>query len=384
MLQDAPITTYRFQLHEHFTFEDAQKQLPYLQELGVTHIYLSPILAATSHSQHGYDVVDHSRINPELTSSGGDATAAFAAFVAEAKAREMMLIADIVPNHMSVAAPMSANPAWWDVLKHGQRSEYACWFDINWEHYLNHGKIALAVLGGPPDELLAKKEITLSADGTRIEYYSHQFPVAPGTLVEGDVAATLAGQHYVLVFWKEESKVLNYRRFFDIGSLAGLRVEDPKVFDATHKLMCGLVRDGTLAGLRVDHPDGLADPAGYANRLKEATDGAWVVMEKILAPDEDLPSSWPVSGTTGYDALNTVLALLAPPAAAAKTLTTFYASLVKNKAEEAAFEDVEWHSKYYHGPRVRPHRGSAPGGAGFGDGRWPRRAGRAYGADGRL
>ncbi len=306
-----PTSTYRVQLraaadgHPGFGFAAAAAVVPYLADLGVTHLYCSPWLQAAPGSAHGYDVVDHGRLNAEL---GGEED--FERLVAACRAAGLGIVLDVVPNHMAVSAPESQNAAWWSVLRDGRNSPYARWFDIDWESPDNPGQVLVPVLGAPLGDCL--DELVLESD--RIRYYDHEVPVAPGTLVEGDVLATLERQHYRLCFWRVAGEELDYRRFFDVTTLAGVRVEDPEVFDATHELVLRHVREGVLDGLRIDHPDGLADPEGYLARLAEATGGAWVVVEKILEPGEQLPDAWRTAGTTGYDALNRVLGLFVDPA----------------------------------------------------------------------
>jgi (1->4)-alpha-D-glucan 1-alpha-D-glucosylmutase len=306
-----PVSTYRVQLrppaqdHPGFGFDDAAAVVPYLALLGITHLYCSPYLQAAPGSPHGYDVVDHSRLNDEL--GGQDA---FDRLVAACRQAEMGIVLDVVPNHMAVSEPESQNAQWWSVLRDGPSSPYADWFDIDWDSTDNPGKVLMPVLGAPLGEVLNEVKI----EGDLIRYYEHVLPIAAGTLVEGDVAATLERQHYRLCHWKVASEELNYRRFFDVTTLAGVRVEVPSVFDATHAVVLQQVRDGILDGLRIDHPDGLADPGGYLNRLADETGGAWVVVEKILEPGERLPGDWACAGTTGYDALNNVMGLFVDPA----------------------------------------------------------------------
>jgi (1->4)-alpha-D-glucan 1-alpha-D-glucosylmutase len=306
-----PVSTYRVQLrpaaddHPGFGFDDAAAAVPYLASLGITHLYCSPYLQAAPGSAHGYDVVDHSRLNREL---GGDE--AFGRMVGACRAAGLGIVLDIVPNHMAISAPESQNAPWWSVLRDGQASPYADWFDIDWNSRDNPGKVLVPVLGAPLGEVLHE----LKVEDDTIRYYDHVVPIAPGTLVPGDLAATLERQHYRLCHWAVAAEELNYRRFFDVTTLAGVRVEEPAVFDATHAVVLQQVRDGVLDGLRVDHPDGLADPAGYLDRLAEQTAGAWVVVEKILEPGERLPDTWACAGTTGYDALNNVLGIFVDPA----------------------------------------------------------------------
>ncbi len=292
-----PLSTYRVQLTPEFTLFDAAAIVPYLESLGVTHIYCSPWLESAPDSQHGYDVVDHSRVDAQLGGSAGVAALSQACHTAG-----LGIVLDLVPNHMSVAHE-HLNAAWWSLLQSGTSSPYASWFDVDW----SRAPLLLPVLGEPLADALAK--LRLGQDV--VTYYDRQFPLAPGTLVPGDVAATLAKQHYRLAFWRT-SEELGYRRFFDVTSLAAIRVEDVKVFDATHALALQQVRDGIVDGLRIDHPDGLADPEAYLARLGTAAPNTWVVAEKILEPGETLPA-WSGAGTTGYDALQQVMGLFVDP-----------------------------------------------------------------------
>ncbi len=328
-----PVSTYRVQLrpaaddHPGFGFDDAAAVVPYLADLGATHLYCSPYLQAAPGSAHGYDVVDHDVLNREL---GGEQ--AFARMVAACREAGLGIVLDVVPNHMAVSEPESQNAAWWALLRDGRHSPYATWFDVDWDSPDNPGKVLVPVLGAPLGECV--EELVLEDD--RVRYYDHVLPVSPGTLVPGDVLATLERQHYRLCHWRVALEELDYRRFFDVTTLAGLRVEDPRVFDATHRLVLRQVADGTLDGLRVDHPDGLADPEGYLARLAEATGGTWVVVEKILEPGEELPAAWQTAGTTGYDALNRVLRLFVDPAGE-QPLTALWESQTGSRA---AYEDV--------------------------------------------
>ncbi|MCU1590930.1 MAG: maltooligosyl trehalose synthase [Frankiales bacterium] len=326
-----PVSTYRVQLrppaddHPGFGFDDAAAAVPYLAALGVTHLYCSPYLQAAPGSAHGYDVVDHGRVNDEL---GG--VAAFDRMVAACRRAGLGIVLDVVPNHMAVSEPESQNAAWWSVLRDGPASPYAEWFDIDWDSRDNPGKVLVPILGAPLGEVLDE----LKVEDDQIRYYDHVVPIAPGTLVRGDLSATLAAQHYRLCHWKVAGEELNYRRFFDVTTLAGVRVEVPSVFDATHRLVLEQLRDGVLDGLRVDHPDGLADPKGYLDRLAEQTGGAWVVVEKILEPGERLPDDWACAGTTGYDALNNVLGLFVDPAGELP-LTSLWESLTEDQSSYA-------------------------------------------------
>ena len=306
-----PVTTYRVQLrprsddHPGFGFDDAAAVVPYLADLGVTHLYCSPYLQAAPGSAHGYDVVDHGRLNDEL---GG--ARAFERMVAACRAAGLGIVLDVVPNHMAVSEPESQNAAWWSLLRDGRESPFASWFDVEWDSLDNPGKVLVPVLGAPLGDVVGDLELL----DDRIRYYDHEVPIAPGTRVDGDVLATLEGQHYRLCLWRVATEELNYRRFFDVTTLAGIRVEDPEVFAQSHRVVLQQVREGVLDGLRIDPPDGLADPGGYLDMLAEATGGSWVAVEKILEPGERLPDDWRTVGTTGYDTLNQVLSLFVDPA----------------------------------------------------------------------
>jgi (1->4)-alpha-D-glucan 1-alpha-D-glucosylmutase len=294
-----PSSCYRLQLSPDFTLDDARRAAPYLRELGVGDLYLSPILATRPDSTHGYDVTDPTRVRPEI---GGEP--ALRALAEEAARLDMGLLVDIVPNHM---AADHRNPWWWDVLGRGRDSSHAHVFDIDWDAPGCGGRIVLPVLDGQPADLVERGELRLDeGDGPpALAYYDRRFPLAPGSLARAgaDLGALLAGQHYRLCDWHEGPGAVNYRRFFDIGDLVAVRAERDDVFTATHELVLGLVREGIVTGLRVDHVDGLADPEAYLRRLAEASGGGYVVVEKILARDEDLQTGWAAEGTTGYDFL---------------------------------------------------------------------------------
>lgn len=303
-----PTGTYRVQLGPGHGFAETAAQLDYLARLGVSHVYLSPVLQATPGSTHGYDVVDHSRLSDDL---GGPM--AFDALAGALAARDLGAIADVVPNHMAVPVPESLNLALWSVLRDGPHSPYAAWFDVEWE--AQQQAILLPVLGRRIGECLDDGELVVEQRpyGPVLRYFAHEFPVRPGT-EQLPLVQLLDAQHYRLAFWRVGDDELNYRRFFDIDALLALRTEDPAVLAETHAVLLALVAEGRLQGLRVDHPDGLADPRGYLRRLAEATDGAWVVVEKILEGDEALPADWPCAGTTGYDVLRVVGGLFVDPA----------------------------------------------------------------------
>jgi (1->4)-alpha-D-glucan 1-alpha-D-glucosylmutase len=309
-----PQSSYRLQLQPGFGFAAAAGVAAYLASLGVTHAYLSPILQAAPGSVHGYDVVDHSRLSAEL---GGEA--AFRDMVAEFRRHGLGVIADIVPNHMAIGAPESLNRQFWSVLREGPGSPFAHWFDIDWR--AGGGRLLLPILAGPLAGCLGDLTMDRDApDGPVLRYHDHVLPVRPGT--EDRPLAALAGaQHYRLADWRAAVTGLNWRRFFDVTSLIAVRVEDEDVFAATHGLVLRLVAEGLIDGLRVDHPDGLADPRGYLDRLGKATGGAWVVTEKILTGTEKLPRDWRCAGTTGYDALGAVGGLFLDPAGAGPLTT---------------------------------------------------------------
>jgi (1->4)-alpha-D-glucan 1-alpha-D-glucosylmutase len=300
------LSTYRLQLRGPdsgfgFTFADAEDVIDYLDELGVSHVYLSPILTATHGSSHGYDVTDPTTVSAELGGAEG-----LSRLSAAAKARGLGLIVDIVPNHVGVDQP-EQNPWWWDVLQNGRSSRYATFFDIDWD-LDEAGRIVLPVLGSNDDAA------DLTVDGELLRLGDLKFPIAPGT-GDGTGPEVHDRQHYRLVGWR--NGVVGYRRFFSITSLAGLRQEDREVFDASHAEVARWVREGLVDGVRIDHPDGLADPSGYLAWLRELLGpDAYIVIEKILAVDEALEPTLPVDGTTGYDVLREVGGVFVDPAGA--------------------------------------------------------------------
>lgn len=327
-------STYRVQLRtpasdpdgRGFVLADVEALIPYLADLGVGSVYLSPLQTATPGSTHGYDVVDPTETSPEL---GG--IEALRSLRATCRAHGLGIVVDIVPNHLGVDQP-TANRFWWDALRRGPESPYFSFFDfdISADNGAD-GRIAIPVLGSPDDvEQLVVVAPTGSDTGSdsgsgsgsgsdsgsdsgeaELHFYDHRFPIAPGT--ENPAPGTAGStpqqvhdrQHYRLVHWREP--LLGYRRFFTVTGLAGLRQEDPEVFDATHAEVRRWCEEDLVDGIRVDHPDGLADPVGYARRLRDlAGDDRWLLVEKILAPDEVLEPSMPVDGTTGYDALRLI------------------------------------------------------------------------------
>lgn len=324
--------TYRLQFHRGFDFAAAEAVLPYLARLGISHVYASPITMAQPGSTHGYDVVDPTRINPELGGEDG-----FARFSDALKAHDLGLILDIVPNHLGVAG--HANGWWQDVLARGAASRFAPVFDIDWSD-----KLLLPFLGAPLDQALAEGALALrrDADGPAIwAYDTHRFPLRPedrDVAADADLPALLARQHYRLAWWREANDRLNWRRFFTITELAGVRQEDPAVFELTHALILRLWAEGRIDGVRIDHVDGLTDPAAYLAQLRRRLDETggglepWVVVEKILGPGETMPADWPVDGTSGYDFMEQVSALLHDPAGAAP-LAALWAALSGRPAD---------------------------------------------------
>lgn len=292
--------TYRLQLRgpsagaaEAFTFADAEAHIDYFAQLGVSHLYLSPIMTCPPDSMHGYDITDPTTVNPELGGFDG-----FRSFSRKAHEAGLKILLDIVPNHVGVEVP-KLNPWWWDVLTHGKESEYARYFDIDWSPANGAGgKLGLPVLGDPQD---LYDENALRVEDGELRYYEHAFPLAPGT--EGGTAAEVHDrQHYKLMYWRDG--IINYRRFFSINGLAGLRQEDPVVFEHSHRILGRLFAEGLVDGVRVDHPDGLADPFGYLTQLRALIGpDRWLLVEKILEVDEPLDPRLSVDGTTGYDAL---------------------------------------------------------------------------------
>jgi (1->4)-alpha-D-glucan 1-alpha-D-glucosylmutase len=324
-------STYRVQLHAGFGFDDAAEIVDLLSELGITHLYCSPYLQARAGSMHGYDVVDQSKISDELGGEAGHRR------LLEALDRNGMgHILDIVPNHMTISE--STNAWWWDVLKHGPSSHYASYFDIDWtppEAKLRK-MLLVPILGDHYGRILDRGEISVDAAGDEpvIRYFDHTLPLSPESLsglpsideLNSDVDALhelLEAQNYRLAYWRSADQELNYRRFFSINDLAALRMENPDVFDKVHELVLDLVERGDLDGLRVDHIDGLRDPEGYLTQLRSWCPRSYVVVEKILEPGEELPSTWPIEGTTGYDFLGSVGGLFVDPAGE-RPLTDLY------------------------------------------------------------
>ncbi|MFI1830802.1 malto-oligosyltrehalose synthase [Streptomyces sp. NPDC020412] len=323
-----PTATYRLQLQPDFPFARAAAVLPYLAGLGISHLHLSPVLEAVPGSTHGYDVTDPTRVRAELGGEDG-----LRALARAAREHGMGLVVDVVPNHMALSPRHS--PALWEVLRDGPSSPYARWFDVDWD--AGGGRVLLPVLAGPFGEELADVRV----NGDAVEYGEHRFPLrVDGPGPDADLLELLDAQHYRLGWWRLARTELTYRRFFTVSELIGVRVEDSEVFDATHAKILELVRDGVVEGLRVDHPDGLADPEAYLARLDGATGGAcWTVVEKVLTGTEHLPPSWPVAGTTGYDALRYVDGLLTDPQGAAE-LTAAYRRFTDVAGDRGGYWDA--------------------------------------------
>jgi (1->4)-alpha-D-glucan 1-alpha-D-glucosylmutase len=336
-----PVSTYRLQLRDSFGFEQAAEQAGYLASLGVTHVYLSPILQANPGSAHGYDVIDHSLVSTDL---GGEN--AFRAMVETFHRHRLGVVVDVVPNHMARPTPEALNKQLWSVLYQGRKSPYAHWFDVDWD--AQDGRLLMPILGGPIEKCLDDLIIDTALrdpghpghSGPVLRYFDHVLPLRDG-VADLPLGVLLAQQHYRLTDWHDAATQLNWRRFFDIDTLIAVRVEDPDVFTATHHVLLRLVDEGLIDGLRVDHPDGLADPAGYLDRLASATGHAWVVVEKILARDEELPD-WACAGTTGYDALGLVGGLFVDPAGE-EPLTQEYARFTGSRQ---GFAEVERDAKH--------------------------------------
>jgi (1->4)-alpha-D-glucan 1-alpha-D-glucosylmutase len=294
--------------------------VPYLGQLGISHLYCSPILQAAPGSGHGYD---HTSISADL---GG--ASAFGRLHAAAAVHGMGLLIDIVPNHMAVSG--RDNRWWWDVLERGPASDFARCFDIDWSP-----SVLVPILGDHYGRVLEAGDLHLAHDecGFVVRYHDHELPLAAASvhaaigplghdvgralaLIESDpdrLDALLSQQAYRLASWRTAGDELDYRRFFDVTTLVGLRAEDPLVFEATHRTLLDLVAAGLVDGLRVDHVDGLRDPLGYLRRLRAAAPAAWLVVEKILGPAEPLPPAWPVDGTTGYEQLAAIGDLFVDP-----------------------------------------------------------------------
>ena len=390
------IATYRLQFNPDFTFAHGANMADYLRGIGVSHLYASPVFQAVPGSTHGYDVVDPARPNEDLGGSQG-----FQDMVQTLHEKNVGLVLDIVPNHMSISSPL--NRWWWDVLENGPASRFASHFDVDWEasEASPANRILLPVLGDHYGRVLEQGDIQIQRRENSFLacYFEHEFPLAPRSLIQilqrtsqrmgSDELAFLVDclhnlplptvkdrrtrkrrhrdkeiifrylqsflhsapkatqtidavlnevnkdpdtldhlleqQNYRLSFWRLAGRDIGYRRFFDINTLVGLRVEDEEVFADTHFLVQRWLNEGWLDGLRIDHPDGLRDPEQYFRRLRQFSSEVCIWAEKILHPGEKTRSSWPIQGTTGYDFLNTLLHLLIDKNAE-HALTDVYAS----------------------------------------------------------
>lgn len=298
-----PASTYRLQVSAEQDLFAAAALVPQLRRAGADWVYLSPILPSVPGSTHGYDVIAHDDVDqPRGGRAGLDA------LVAAARAHGMGVLVDIVPNHVGVQIP-KLNRLWWDTLQGGPDAHASAAFDIDWA--AGGGRVRIPVVGD--DDLTDDGILHLGVQDGELRYHDHAFPLRDGT-ADGTPDEVHAQQHYELVSWRTADDQLNYRRFFTITDLAGVRVEEPWVFDHTHREVWRWFADGLVDGLRIDHPDGLAAPGAYLDQLAERTGGAYVVVEKILEPGERLPESWATAGTTGYDALGMIDRVLVDPA----------------------------------------------------------------------
>ncbi|WMT92855.1 malto-oligosyltrehalose synthase [Pelagibacterium sp. H642] len=300
MIAPIPTATYRIQLRGSVDFATVQDQLDYLGELGISHLYLSPIFTATSGSTHGYDVTNPTQIDPALGGKAGFEALAKAAF-----ARNIGIILDIVPNH---TAFNFENPWLMDVLRKGRASSYARHFDIDWDA----GPIVLPILAEPFEKMLLEDRFAI--DGDHWVHDGIKIPLAEGSSrpaqTRNELRTLHAQQHWRLSHWELERDGITHRRFFNVTGLIGMRVEDRSVFDDTHALTIDLVKAGLVHGLRVDHIDGLADPRTYLEWLSEVLPGTPVWVEKIVVGKERLPAEWKTTGTTGYEAARLIARLL--------------------------------------------------------------------------
>jgi malto-oligosyltrehalose synthase len=311
-------------------FRGARAQVGYLHELGIETLYVSPILAAVPGSTHGYDVIDPCRLDPCLGTAGE-----LEALLGELSANRMRLLVDIVPNHMA------ANPAnrwWWEILRDGRGSQLAAVFDIDWDRH--HGRVMVPSLSRPLSDVRETAR-TVAGDGApMLELDGQLFPLSADTDIESDIETVIDKQHYRAAYWRLNRYEGNYRRFFDVDGLIGVRVEDAEVFERTHRLIAELCADERVAGVRVDHIDGLSDPATYLERLRTAlagrSDRAVVLVEKILAGVETMRADWAVDGTTGYEFANLAGGLFVE-AAGARSLAGLGAELTGETQSFGAF-----------------------------------------------
>src|SRR5688572_6966513 len=334
-----PAATYRLQFHKGFRFKDAQALVPYLASLGISHVYASPFLKARPGSAHGYDVIDHNQVNPEIGTEQE-----LERLMGELKKHGMGMVIDLVPNHMGV---LHADNDWWlDVLERGRASPYARFFDIDWAR----GKLLLPVLGKHYGEALEELKLEKKAGKWSVCYYEHRFPLNAAstrglTKPPKDTLSLhrlLEKQYYRLAYWRVASDEINYRRFFEIADLAGVRMEDRAVFEQTHGLVARLAKDGGIDGVRIDHPDGLADPKQYFERLNELFPKRWIVLEKILADHERLPDDWPVHGETGYQFVNVLSGVFVDPAAESRFDRAYH----RFTGERRSFAEIARESRY--------------------------------------
>jgi len=430
-----PLSTYRLQFNRSFTFSQAADLVPYLAELGITHCYASPYLRSRPGSMHGYDIIDHHHLDPEIGTAEE-----YERFVSVLHQHGMGQILDVVPNHMGI---MSSDNAWWlEVLENGEASTYADFFDIDWYPLKDElqGKVLVPVLGDQYGTVLDRGELKLTFDvekgGFSIFYFQHRFPVNPreyprvlgyrtealqqqlgadnenllelqslisafnhlpgreeaapekraerlrdkeihkrrlaalcarspevtdfikenvvkinGTPADGNsfdaLHELIKAQAYRLAYWRVAADDINYRRFFDVNDLAGLRQENDGVFAQTHEFILQLLREGKIDGLRVDHPDGLYDPKQYFERVQDADAGkvsgksCYLVAEKILTGDEHLPQDWPIHGTTGYNFSNLVNGLFVDPQSERK-LDRVYRAFI---GQHANFKEIVYECK---------------------------------------
>ena len=300
-------STYRIQV-QALGFNKTRALVPYLAALGIQTLYLSPVFAAAPGSSHGYDVIDPRRLDPDL-GTGRDLEALFD----DLQAHGMHALLDIVPNHM---AAVPENPWWWDVLRRGKESVHASVFDIHWSEL--QGRVLVPVLARPLADVISAGALDVDVTMEELTVDGLRFPLRTGSN-DADPAAVLRHQHYRPAYWRSSATEGNYRRFFDINSLIGVRVEDPDVFATTHSLIADLSRHQAVAGVRVDHVDGLTDPAQYLNRLRDLLPrDAVIIVEKILGQEEPFSPKWPVEGTSGYEFADRVVALFIDSAGAAR------------------------------------------------------------------
>lgn len=329
-----PGSTYRIQFNKEFTFKKFVEIIPYLRQLGVGTVYASPIAAATPGSTHGYDVTDSNTVNEEIGSR--DELENVMAGVAAAG---MGWLQDIVPNHMAY----TTNNAWVrDVLLKGKASEYSDYFDVDWSHPASEGRIMLPILGKPLDAVIANGEITIVKENGEygVKLYDNVYPLAipAGIQVDPDkinepatLKQILDQQHYELCEWQTTNTRINYRRFFTINGMICLNIQKDKVFEAYHMFVKELLQKGQIQGLRIDHIDGLYDPTAYLEQLRAlAGDDVYITVEKILEPGEELPTYWPVQGTTGYDFISLANNLYTVPGSVNK-FTQIYKDIAGNK-----------------------------------------------------